>query len=69
MEKYTVIVITLALIVITSLVIAKFVSTYARQKGYKLKRMDIILLIIFCILFVIALMYTYIQTNGTFIWR
>lgn len=69
MAKYSVIVLSLTIIFVGWIIIAKYAVKYMRQKGYRIKRLDIILLIALCGLVVLALIYTFIQTNGSFVWR
>lgn len=66
MIKYLPQIITAAVVIVTWVVAGIFL--YPKVKDRILKK-DWILLALLCLAVIVALVYTYFQTNGTFIWR
>jgi hypothetical protein len=69
MDNYLYIVV-LALIVSSWLVIAKYLVPYLRKRSILVVgRKERVLLIALMLLVLVALAFTYVWTNGTFVWR
>ena len=67
-SKYYIYIILLILTIGFNCLIWYFVKPYLQDKGLISKR-DINLIKIMFLLVIIALIYTYFQTDGTFVWR
>ena len=72
MNKFTfdnyVLIIVAIFIICFNYLIWSSLKPYLQEKGLITKR-DNLLIKIFLLLVVLALIYTYIQTDGTFVWR
>lgn len=49
--------------------LARVVPPFLKRRGYRIAKRELYGLLFLILLVVIALLFTYVQTSGTFIWR
>jgi len=68
MLEYSIYIIALLLIIMFWILIAKISYAILKRKGYKITKREVYSLLFLCFVMLAALIFTFIRTNGTFIW-
>lgn len=69
MDKYLIVIFVTVLILISWIPITRFILKYLKKTGREVDRRSFYLIIFLSMLVMLALIYTYLNTGGTFIWR
>ena len=69
MKQYTILVFAAFAILLSWAFMFKYLVPVLKQKGFKISPREARLLIILLFIISLALLYTFIKTSGTFIWK